>query len=1144
MSVHPIIAQLELLAAGELDDAEATRTRTHLASCEDCRQRFEECVANRSIAGEIRDAMTGGKTSASPREPRTSPGTPAGDAPAAPDPFPGYEILGEIHRGGQGVVYEAIQKGTKRRVAIKVMREGPFAGPRDMVRFEREVEILGQLNHPNIVTIHASGTAAGCFYYVMDYIAGRSLEAWMTAGGQSIRQTLRLFARICEAINAAHLQGVLHRDLKPSNILIDAKDEPHILDFGLAKVVAGDAADDHGMVMTITGQFLGSLPWASPEQVEGVPGTIDVRTDVYSLGVLLYRALAGRFPYDVVGTMRNIMERILNAQPARPSTYRREIDDEIDTIVLKCLAKERERRYQTAGELGGDIRRYLAGEPIEAKRDSGLYVLKKTLRRYRVPAAVAAGIFVVIVLALAVSATSWRRAARDRDAARQAESLAVQRGHEAEQARRLAEDERRRADERADWARRMLYANQIAAVERAHSADAGQMKALLDQCATDLRGWEWYRLRWLSDRSRQTLTGHDGAVSGVAWDRDGTRIASGSHDKTVRVWDAATGREILTLRGHTNSVRAVAFSPDGKHIASSSDDKTARIWDAATGREVLAFRGHASRIPAVCFSPDGTRVASASADRTLRVWDSATGEEKLVLRGHTNSVWCAAFSPNGRQIASGGADATLRLWDVESGAVLRTFRGHERAVWTVAFSPDGARLASGSIDATVRLWNTNEDDEPRTLRGHGGAVATVAFSPNGKHVASAGWDARLKIWDTSRGAEVLTLCGHEDLVWAVAFSPDGQHLASGAKDKTLRIWDVAATTQEVVAQKPGDDDPGEPVGTESEDAAGSAGGRTTKKRDGPASAAAPAASQRAGTYDCIAISPSAELVAAATVEESIEIRSVATGETTLKWASDRSRLTVIAFSPEEKKAAFGHTDGEVRIWDIAANKELLRTTAHQGRISALAFSPDGKRIASTGADKVVHVWDASTGAAGLSLRSHEAAVYAVALSPDGRRIASGDRNGVLILWDAATGRELAVLKGDTAPIVAIAFSPDGTLVAAGNDGKKSRLWDTTTGRERFSLCGHASTVFAIVFSPDGRRLVSGGTDNKLKIWDAVTGEPLLTLYGHSRPILGAAFSRDGRRLVSVSTDRVIRIWHTRGQPEGSDEPQTATSRLP
>ena len=291
------------------------------------------------------------------------------------------------------------------------MKEGPFAGPADIARFKREVQVLAQLQHPNIVTIHASGRAAGCFYFVMDYIPGESLDGYMAGADLTIEATLRLFAKICEAVNAAHLHGVIHRDLKPRNIRIDPSGQPHVLDFGLAKVAGAEVSEDgRPMLVSMTGQVLGSLPYMSPEQAEGQPSKIDVRTDVYSLGVILYQMLTRKLPYDDSGGLHAVLDRIIKTEPARPSTVRKEIDDEVDTIVLKCLAKGRDQRYQSAGELAREINHYLAGEPIEAKRDSGWYVLRKTILRKKVPLAVVT-VFLISFVSSGIGFYYWRHAA-------------------------------------------------------------------------------------------------------------------------------------------------------------------------------------------------------------------------------------------------------------------------------------------------------------------------------------------------------------------------------------------------------------------------------------------------------------------------------------------------------------------------------------------------------------------------------------------------------------------------------------------------------------------------------------------------------------------------------------------------------------
>lgn len=328
--------------------------------------------------------------------------------------LPGYDIEGEIHRGGQGVVYQARQRSTGRTVAVKVMRGGRLVSDRDAARFEREVHILGRLNHANIVGVLDRGQADGCAYFVMDHVSGEPIDR--AAARLEITARLALFARVCDAVHAAHLRGIIHRDLKPGNVLVDEAGEPHILDFGLAKVDEGWETSSAGEArvespeMTTTGQFVGSLPWASPEQAAGESDQIDIRTDVYSLGVMLFQMLTGRFPYPVTGSLRDTLGHIQSTPATPPSSLCRALDHEIDTVVLKCLSKERERRYDSAGALARDVRRYLADEPIEARRDSGWYLLRKTLKRYRTHvAALGAVMLVSVASAVALSVLYGRQ---------------------------------------------------------------------------------------------------------------------------------------------------------------------------------------------------------------------------------------------------------------------------------------------------------------------------------------------------------------------------------------------------------------------------------------------------------------------------------------------------------------------------------------------------------------------------------------------------------------------------------------------------------------------------------------------------------------------------------------------------------------
>ncbi|MDX2198030.1 MAG: serine/threonine-protein kinase [Phycisphaerae bacterium] len=357
--------------------------------------------------------------------------------------LPGYQLMGEISRGGQAVVYRARQNGTQRDVAIKVIRLPSTANTSVLARFEREVHILGQLKHSNVVTILDSGQTRGLLYYIMDYVDGCNLDEYLDLHKPDIHDRARLFAKICAAVSVAHLRGVTHRDLKPSNVRVDAAGEPHVLDFGLAKV---KELDGSSAGHTLTGDFVGSLPWASPEQVEGRPEHLDIRTDVYSLGVMLFQALTGRRPYDVSGPLREAMERICQTEPPSVRGLNRAVDDDLSAIVARCLRKKPDERYQSAGDLQRELERYLRGDAIEAKRDSAWYVLRKAIHRHRGKAAAAALLLATGVYSVVLLSYLYKNEARLRGEAQTALATAETSQRAAEAARVEAEKQTRIAE--------------------------------------------------------------------------------------------------------------------------------------------------------------------------------------------------------------------------------------------------------------------------------------------------------------------------------------------------------------------------------------------------------------------------------------------------------------------------------------------------------------------------------------------------------------------------------------------------------------------------------------------------------------------------------------------------------------------------
>ncbi|KAG8819591.1 hypothetical protein FRC19_009674 [Serendipita sp. 401] len=560
--------------------------------------------------------------------------------------------------------------------------------------------------------------------------------------------------------------------------------------------------------------------------------------------------------------------------------------------------------------------------------------------------------------------------------------------------------------------------------------------------------------------------GHTSNVNSIAFSSDGRRIASGSDDNTIRLWDAETGQGLgEPLRGHEGAVRSVAFSPDGRCVASGSYDKTIRLWDVETGQALgEPLRGHEGVVHSVAFSPDGRLIASGANDKTIRLWDAETGQALgEPLRGHERAVWSVAFAPDGRSIASGSWDTTIRLWDAETGQALgEPLRAHEDAVNSVAFSPDGRLIASGSEDNTIRLWDAEKGQalgEP--LRGHERAVYSVAFSPDGRCVASGSEDKTIRLNNTIRLWDAETsqalgepLRGHERAFYSVAFSPDGRRIASGSRDKTIRLWDAET---------------------------GQALGERLRGHGGGVSS--------------VAFSPDGRLIASGSYDNTIRLWDAEKGQALGEpLRGHESVVSSVAFAPDGRCVASGSWDTTIRLWDAETGQALgepLRD--HEDAVNAVAFSSDGRCVASGSDDNTIRLWDVETGQAlGEPLRGHEDVVSSVAFSPNGRCVASGSEDNTARMWDAETGQALGEpLRGHKRTFRSVAFSPDGRSVVSGSEDKTIRLWDAETGQALGEpLRGHERAVNSVAFSPDGCYIASGSEDGIIRLWNAESGQPL------------------------------------------------------
>ncbi|KAK5997501.1 Vegetative incompatibility protein HET-E-1 [Cladobotryum mycophilum] len=540
------------------------------------------------------------------------------------------------------------------------------------------------------------------------------------------------------------------------------------------------------------------------------------------------------------------------------------------------------------------------------------------------------------------------------------------------------------------------------------------------------------------DACLQTLEGHNNSVYSVVFSPDGQRLASGSGDNTVKIWDTNSGACLQTLEGHNDSVKSVVFSPDGQRLASGSYDKTVKIWDTNSG--------------AFVFSPDGQRLASGSDDNTVKIWDTNSGACLQTLEGHNDSVYSVVFSPDGQRLASGSGDNTVKIWDTNSGACLQTLEGHNDSVNSVVFSPDGQRLASGSGDKTVKIWDTNSGACLQTLEGHNYSVKSVVFSPDGQRLASGSGDKTVKIWDTNSGACLQTLEGHNDSVNSVVFSPDGQRLASGSVDKTVKIWDTNS-------------------------------GACLQTLEG-----------HNYSVNSVVFSPNGQRLASGSLDKTVKIWDTNSGACLQTLEGHNYSVKSVVFSPDGQRLASGSGDKTVKIWDTNSGACLQTLEGHNYSVNSVVFSPDGQRLASGSLDSTVKIWDTNSGACLQTLEGHNYSVKSVVFSPDGQRLASGSWDNTVKIWDTNSGACLQTLEGHNYSVNSVVFSPDGQRLASGSLDNTVKIWDTNSGACLQTLEGHNDSVNSVVFSPDGQRLASGSGDNTVKIWDTNSGACLQTIY--------------------------------------------------
>lgn len=1120
-----------------------------------------------------------------------------------------YQILEKIGEGGYGVVYLAEQdKPVRRRVALKLIKLGMDTSE-VVARFEAERQALALMEHPNIAKVLDGGaTETGRLFFVMELVRGVRITDYCDDHKLTTRERIALVIQVAQAVQHAHQKGIIHRDLKPSNILVtidDGRPVPKVIDFGIAKAVAGRLTDR--TLFTGFEQLVGTPAYMSPEQALTTSLDIDTRADLYSLGVLLYELLTGKTPFEtqtlLAAGLHEMRRTILEMEPARPSTrlssltpaeltttaQRRAIQatklvhllqGDLDWIVMKCLEKDRTRRYETANGFAKDLQRYLDNEPVLARPPSATYRLQKLIRRNRPVVIGALALLVSLWIGLGLSTWLYTR-----------ERIAHGRALREQQ---NAEQERKRADQLRSETEHLLARERVddgwSAFERGSywGAMAAFTDALrLEPAPPSRAAAHRLRLGAIGPLQPKLLrlwqTGTE--VTAAALSPDGSHLAlagvEGGESPATRIFELESGRPVSAPMAHGARINCIAFSPDSQSLVTGSHDRTARVWDASSGRPRTVPFPQAAPVTTVGFSPDSSRIlvggwdVSTFATGQVAVIDVKTQTQRWQEQEYGMNVRLALFTPDGRQIVRGCSSFLGMLLDLErgeewpipecwcllSGAFsasgssffaggsfggdggdggarwldLSTFswRGpllrHDGPVVSVDLSPDGSLAATASNDRTARVWRVDDGQRATLPLPHSSAVLLVRFSHNSHRVLTVSADRTVRVWDAHDGRPLTLPMPHAGAVVLAAFSPDDQAIWTVSSDGSVCAW--AAGTQLVP--------------------------RLNLTHGSPVSNVIPGPNDTLVTADhsqvCVWDRQSGRLLSKSRevpgqdwtelhgwsgtrvwVNQSaaVSIFDVATGRT-VHGPSAEPHTSFIGgqFCPDPSRGLV-LPKGSAAVLEFDTNTgQVTRRFEADAPLLATALRPDGRELLALAAKSSAFVWDVGT--AQLRQRIHLSSVYSpptlLFFSPDSSRLCLVDAENNLIVWKAAE------LKSTAPPVIyshgvrTAQFSPDSRWLAAGNVDGAARIYSAQSGEVAVPALPHNGPINCLQFSPDSLALATGSEDSNARVWETLTGQPITPPLPQGASVVHVNFTADGRSLLTGCWDGRAHLWEVPSQ---------------
>jgi predicted Ser/Thr protein kinase len=954
--------------------------------------------------------------------------------------FADYEVLEELGRGGMGVVYRARQLSLGREVAMKFLLHGVLAGDAALARFRVEAEAVAGLRHPNIVTIYEIGEARGRPFFSMELVRGRTLSELLREGPWAASRAAGCLRRVAEALHYAHERGVLHRDLKPANVLIDEGGEPRVTDFGLAKrLTDSQVPAQESSPLTLSGQVIGTPAYISPEQAGAIHHALDARSDVYSLGALLYHLIAGRPPF-VGESPSNILRQVAETEPISPRLLNPAVPRDLETVCLKCLEKDPSRRYVTAAELAEDLGRFLRDEPIRARPVSAAERAWRWCKRRPALAAAIAGMALLLGGIAVVSST----------AARRIEGLRLD-------------------------ALTNLYASDMRLAQQAIAESKfGSAAELLERHRPrpgepDLRGFEWRHFQ-ARCRGAETVSlgAHSNQVQRVAFSPDGRLFATAAVD--VQVWELATRRRVLHLPVG-DFVWALAFSPDSRELfAADSGGRVLRfdLGESAPTR-LLGTLHHRQGRPIALFWPadEAARHLRIVLHNGLLAWDGASPQAEPLATFET-AFSRAQVTPDGGLAAVIPGPKLISVWRLNPPSSVKDFAlpGIARAA---AISPDGQRIAAGDFSGALRIFDLKTGIVTNVLTAHRGLIECAVFSPEGARLASAGADQIIRVHDAATGVRLGEWPGHRATIFALAFSPDGRWLVSGDKLGAVKLWDLSVPPR----SSSGTVGQGFQLSTDGARVVSWSGAtsvvvRSSSLLDEPGqthpapsnswlflSATSVAAIDPPGKLHRLetngawrevslggltvkqggALSPDGRFAALRVKEfPGPVIWDFTAGREVVRVENEPTWLSPV-FDARSRRLAYSLPSGRVRIWELPSGREAAHFLAHRNYAYACDLSPDGQRLATAGFDGRVKLWEIEGRRLLGEYRSTADAYWTVALSPDGRRIAAGTSESSIVLWDVPSRQEVATfqLGGALGPVEGmLRFTPDGAALLHAN----------------------------------------------------------------------------------------------------------------